>query len=52
MKTDTVIPRNQRGVPLGSANRLLNMGTLGASLLGGAVTEAVKQSIVSIYSNL
>jgi len=47
MKPDNVTLHSKRPVPQGSFNRMLNMGTLGASIATGAISEMIKQSIVS-----
>lgn len=47
MKPDNLQSPSKRAVPQGSFNRMLNMGTLGASIAVGTVTEILKQSVVS-----
>ena len=52
MKPDNLKLHSNRAVPQGSVNRMLNMGSLGVSIASGAISEAVKQSIVGFKSEL
>jgi len=52
MKSDNISSHSQRSVPQGATTRMLNMGTLGISIMGSAVSEAIKQSIVIFLLNI
>jgi hypothetical protein len=52
MKPDNLESHSKRAVPQGSFNRMVNMGSLGASIAAGTVAEIIKQSIVSSNINI